>query len=208
MLSWSKGSYLSFHREQEKKNRFICFFSSVQSHSRVRLSATPWTETRQASLSITNSRSSLRLTSIESVMPSSHLILRRPLLLLPPIPPSIRVFSNLVQGRLERPWLNQNLAKPQARGPYCLYKSSGGSCGISDELINMERASVQWERMPAIYQWTPRSMFWVHLVTVFKETKFQKLQNGRDRPLKSRNSRKIRLGQMVKRGHGLFLFCC
>ena len=49
---------------------------------------------RQASLSITNSRSSLRPTSIESVMPSSHLILRRPLLLLPPIPPSIRVFSN------------------------------------------------------------------------------------------------------------------
>src|SRR5574341_1119105 len=49
---------------------------------------------RQASLSITNSRSSLRLTSIESVMPSSHLILCRPLLLLPPIPPSIRVFSN------------------------------------------------------------------------------------------------------------------
>ena len=48
----------------------------------------------QASLSITNSRSSLRLTSIESVMPSSHLILGRPLLLLPPIPPSIRVFSN------------------------------------------------------------------------------------------------------------------
>ena len=49
---------------------------------------------RQASLSIINSRSSLRLTSIESVMPSSHLILCRPLLLLPPIPPSIRVFSN------------------------------------------------------------------------------------------------------------------
>ena len=48
----------------------------------------------QASLSITNSRSSLRLTSIESVMPSSHLILYHPLLLLPPIPPSIRVFSN------------------------------------------------------------------------------------------------------------------
>ena len=50
--------------------------------------------TRQASLSITNSRSSLRLMSIESVMPSSHLILCRPLLLLPPVPPSIRVFSN------------------------------------------------------------------------------------------------------------------
>ena len=55
---------------------------------------TPWIAARQASLSITNSRSSLRLTSIESVMPSSHLILCRPLLLLPPIPPSIVVFSN------------------------------------------------------------------------------------------------------------------
>ena len=68
--------------------------SSVQSLSRVRHFATPWTEARQASLSITNSWSSLRLTSIESVMPSSHLILCRPLLLLPRILPIIRVFSN------------------------------------------------------------------------------------------------------------------
>ena len=68
--------------------------SSVQSLSRVRLFATPWIAARQASLSITNSWSSLRLTSIESVMPSSRLILCRPLLLMPPIPPSIRVFSN------------------------------------------------------------------------------------------------------------------
>ena len=69
-------------------------FSSVQSLSRVRLFATPWIAARQTSLSITNSQSSLRLESIESVMPSSHLILCCPLLLLPPIPPSIRVFSN------------------------------------------------------------------------------------------------------------------
>ena len=69
-------------------------FSSVQSLSCVWLFVTPWIAARQASLSITNSRSSLRLTSIESVMPSSHLILCRPLFLLPPIPPSIRVFSN------------------------------------------------------------------------------------------------------------------
>ena len=69
-------------------------FSSVQSLCHVRLFATPWIAGRQASLSITNSRSSLRLTSIESVMPSSHLILGRPLLLLPPISPSVRVFSN------------------------------------------------------------------------------------------------------------------
>ena len=69
-------------------------FSSVQSLSHVRLFAMPWITARQASLSITNSQSSLRLTAIESVMPSSHLFLCRPLLLLPPIPPSIRVFSN------------------------------------------------------------------------------------------------------------------
>ena len=69
-------------------------FSSVQSLSCVRLFETPWIAAHQASLSITNSWSSLRLTSIESVMPSSHLILCRPLLLLPPIPPRIRVFSN------------------------------------------------------------------------------------------------------------------
>ena len=68
--------------------------SSVQLLSRVWLFVTPWIAARQASLSITNSWSSLRLTSIELVMPSSHLILCRPLLLLPPIPPSIRVFSN------------------------------------------------------------------------------------------------------------------
>ena len=69
-------------------------FSSVQSLSRVWLFATPWTAAGQASLSITNSQSSLKLMSIKSVMPSSHLILCRPLLLLPPITPSIRVFSN------------------------------------------------------------------------------------------------------------------
>ena len=72
----------------------LFFISSVQSLSRVRLFATPWIAAHQASLSITNSRSSLKLTSIKSVMPSSHPILCRPLLLLPPIPPSIRVFSN------------------------------------------------------------------------------------------------------------------
>ena len=69
-------------------------YSSVQSLSHVRLFANPWIAARQASLSITSSRSLLKLMSVESVMPSSHLILCHPLLLLPPIPPSIRVFSN------------------------------------------------------------------------------------------------------------------
>ena len=68
--------------------------SSVQSLSRVWLFATPWITARQASLSITNSQSSLKLMCIKSVMPSSHLILCRPLLLLPTIPPRMRVFSN------------------------------------------------------------------------------------------------------------------
>ena len=69
-------------------------FSSVQSLSHVRLSAAPWIAARQASLSITNSWGLLKLMSIESMMPSNHLVLCHPLLLLPPIPPSIRVFSN------------------------------------------------------------------------------------------------------------------
>ena len=69
-------------------------FSSVQSLSRVRLLATPWTAARQASLSITNSQSLLKLTSIELVIPSNHLVLCRPFLLPPSIFPSIRVFSN------------------------------------------------------------------------------------------------------------------
>ena len=72
----------------------VMTFSSVQSLSHAWLFATPWIAARQASLYITNSRSLLRLMSIESVMPSSHLILCCPLLLLPPIPPSIRVFSS------------------------------------------------------------------------------------------------------------------
>ena len=89
---------------------FSVFLSSVQfsrsvvcdSKSRG-LFATPWITTHQASLSITNSWSSLRLTSIESVMPSSHLILYRPLPLLPLIPPSIRVFSNESTLRMRWP---------------------------------------------------------------------------------------------------------
>ena len=81
------------------------FSQSVQSLSRVRLFATPWIAALQASLSITNSRSSLKLTSIESVMPSSHLILCRLLFLPPPIPPSIRAFSNESTLRLSKVWI-------------------------------------------------------------------------------------------------------
>ena len=81
----------------------VCQFSSVQSLSRVRLFATPWIAARQASLSITNSWSLLKHMSIKLVMPSSHLILYCPLLLLPPIPPSIRVFSSESTPRMRWP---------------------------------------------------------------------------------------------------------
>ena len=82
---------------------FICI-SSVQSLSRVRLSATPWISAHQASMSITNTRSLPKLMSIESVMPFSHLICCHPLLFLSPIPPSIRVFSN--ESTLCMRWTN------------------------------------------------------------------------------------------------------
>ena len=78
-------------------------FNSVQSLSRVRVFAIPWTTAPQASLSITNSWSLPKLMSIELVMPSSHLILCRPLLLPPSIPPSIRVFANESALRIRWP---------------------------------------------------------------------------------------------------------
>jgi len=83
---------------------FLLFqIKSDQSLSCVRLFETPWIAAHQASLSITNSRSSLRLKSIESAMPSSHLILCHPLLLLSPIPPRFRVFSNESTLRMRWP---------------------------------------------------------------------------------------------------------
>ena len=85
---------LVIREDKYHKLSFICGISSVQSLSHVQLFATPWITARQASLSITNSRSLPKLMSIELVMPSSRLILCLPFLLLPPIPPSIRVFSN------------------------------------------------------------------------------------------------------------------
>ena len=84
------------------KNTFKSLLS-VQLLGRVRLFVTPWIAARQASLSITNSRSSHKLMCIEWVMPFSHLILCCPLLLLPPIPPSIRVFSNESAVRMRWP---------------------------------------------------------------------------------------------------------
>ena len=77
-----------------KRQQLFQLLSSVQSLSRVRLFVTPWTVAHQASLSVTNFQSFLRLMSVESVMPSNHLILCHPLLLLPSMFPSIRVFSS------------------------------------------------------------------------------------------------------------------
>ena len=87
-------SYMPFNKKFMKGLESLTQFSSVHSLSCVQLFATPWTAAYQASLSITNSRSLPKPMPIESVMPSSHLILCRPLLLLPSIFPSIRVFSN------------------------------------------------------------------------------------------------------------------
>ena len=96
---WKRSVFILIPRKISAKE---CS-SSVKLLSHVWLSVNPWTEACQASLSITNSWSSLRLKSVKSVMPSSHLILCRPLLLLPPIPPSIRVFSNESALRIRWP---------------------------------------------------------------------------------------------------------
>ena len=105
MAMWKRGTAADLNpRAFAIINKGLtCHFSSVQSLGRVQLFATPWTAARQASLSITNSRSSPKLMSIKSVMPSSHLILCHPLLLLPRIPPSIRVFSNESTLRMRWP---------------------------------------------------------------------------------------------------------
>jgi len=97
----------------------IIQFSSVQSLSHVRLFATPWISARQAFLSITNSQSSPKLTCVELVMPSSHLILCHPLLLLPPIPPIIRVFSNESTLRMRWPkyWSSSFSISPSNEHP-------------------------------------------------------------------------------------------
>ena len=98
-------------------------FSSVQSLSCVRFFVTPWIAARPASLSITNSQSSPKLMSIKLVMPSSHLILCRPLLLLPSIPPSIRVFSNESTLRMRWPkyWSFSFSISPSKEHPGLIY---------------------------------------------------------------------------------------
>ena len=120
-------------------------FSSVQWLSRVRLFAIPYIAAHQASLSITITRSSLRLTSIESVMPPSHLILCRPLLLLPPITPSIRVFSNESTLRMRRPE----------------YWSFSFSIILSKEVPGLISFRMDWLDLVAV-QGTPKSLLQHH----------------------------------------------
>ena len=104
-INWKIGKFgaKDLNRHLTKDVFYFIHSSSVQSLSHVWLFATPWIAARQASLSITVSQSSHRLTSIKSVMPSSHLIFGCPLLLLPLIPPNIKVFSNMSTLRMRWP---------------------------------------------------------------------------------------------------------
>ena len=129
-------SYFRFHTYQ---------FSSVQSLSRVRLFATPWTTAHQASLSISNSWSLLRLMSIELMMASNHLILSHPLLFLSSVFPSIRVFSNDLAFHIRWP----------------KYWSSGFSIGPSNEYSGLISFRMDWLDLLAV-QGTLKSLLQHH----------------------------------------------
>ena len=103
MVLAQKQAYYTEWSKPKRKTPIQYQFSSVQSLSRVWLCETPWITAHQASRSITNSQNLLTPMSIELVMPSNYLILCRPLLLLPPIPPSIRTFSNESTLRMKWP---------------------------------------------------------------------------------------------------------
>ena len=121
-------------------------FSSVQSLSRVWLLATPWIAACQASLSITNTQSLLKLMSIKLVMPSSHLILCCPLFLLPSIPPSIRVFSNE--------------STPCMRWPK--YWSFSFSISPSNEHLGLTSFRMDWlDPLASGWEWAPLSCSWL-----------------------------------------------
>ena len=136
-------------------------FSSVQSLSRVRLFATSWIAACQASLSITNSRSLLKLMSMQLVMPSSHLILCHPLLLLPPIPPSIRVFSN--ESTLHMRWTK--------------YWSFSFSISLSNEHPGLISFRMDWLDLLAV-QGTLKSLLQHHSskASIFRHSAFFTVQ--------------------------------
>ena len=129
-----------------EQQKYYIQFSSVQSLSCVRLFATPWTAACQAFLSITNTQSLPKLMSIESVMPSNHLILCRPLLLLPSIFPSIRVFSNESALRIDGqsigvsaatsvPQMNTQDWSPFGWTGWIILQSKGLLRGFSDIIV-------------------------------------------------------------------------
>ena len=141
-------------------------FSSVQSLSRVWLIATPWITARQASLSITDSRSLLKLMSIESVLPSKHLILCRPLLLLPTIPPSIRVFSNesTLHMRWPKYWSFSFSISPSKEHPGLIFGWNGWislqSKGLSRVFSNITVQNSPSHASGICELWTSRCSSW------------------------------------------------
>ena len=149
ILRWQISQKV-FKKEKLSSSRIHCCciiiqFSSVQSFSCIQLFVTPWIPARQASLSITNSWSLPKLTSIKSVTPSSHLILCHPLLLLPPILPSIRVFSN--ESTLRKRW-------PK-------YWSFSFSISPSNEHPGLISFRMDWLDLLAV-QWTLKSLLQHH----------------------------------------------
>ena len=136
-------------------------FSLVQSLSHVQLFAAPWTAARQASLFITNSQSLLKLMSIESVMTSNHLILCRPLLLLPSIFPSIRVFTNesVLRIRWPKDWLLRLVITSLPRSKRLLI-----SCLQSWSLLTL---GISWMlRVPPYSCWAPEVTLGFLLMTL------------------------------------------
>ena len=149
-------------------------FSSVQSLSCVWLFVTSWFVARQSSLSITNSWSSFKLKSIESVMPSSHLILCHPLLLLPSVFPSIRVFSNesLLLNRWPKYWSFSFSISPS--NEYSGLSSFRIDCSLGLDLLAVQgtlksllqhyssKASILWHSAFFIVQLTSTHDYWIN----------------------------------------------
>ena len=128
----------------------IVQFSSVQSLSHVPLFATPWTAAQQASLSITNSWNAPKAMSIESVMPSNHLILCHPLLLLPSVFPSIRVFSNESALCIRRPkyWTFSFNISPINVVPLVIFSRNVEQCLLLHWPCQQSILSTFWDFLP------------------------------------------------------------
>ena len=162
--SWISRIWVEWQREREIKTTRLSV-SSVQSLSHVRLFATPWTTARQASLSITSSLSLLKLMSIESVMPSNHLILCHPLLLLPSIFPSIRVFFNVsaLGTRWPKYWSFSFSISP----------SNGYSGLISFRLDWLDLLAVQGTLKSLLQHHSSKASILWHPAIILWETKFE-----------------------------------